>query len=78
MQKFVLYYESEQYSLSKNYVTVSLVSISWGFVLTMRKMELLIKNERTIYLLSDQGFCARRTFEVDFNSELTTPPRHTR
>ena len=60
----------------QNYVTVSLVFHILGFNLTMRnrQMELLIRNERTKYLSSDQGFCARNTFEANFNYKLTTPP----
>ena len=37
-------------------------------------MELLTRNERTGYLSSDQGFCARNAFEADFNYQL--PPSH--
>ncbi len=41
-------------------------------------MELLTRNERTGYLSSDQGFCARNTFEANFNYQLTIPPRYIR
>ncbi len=43
-------------------------------------MELLIINERAIYLLFAQGFCACRSFDANFNYKLTTlpPPAHIR
>ena len=46
-----------------------------GFNLTMRSRDkkLLIRNKRTRYLLSYQGFCARNTSEDNFSLMLTTP-----
>ena len=46
-----------------------------GFNLTMRSRDkkLLIRKERTRYLLSDQGCCVRNTSEDYFNFMLTTP-----
>ncbi len=45
-----------------------------GFNLTMRSRykKLLIRNERTRYLLSAQGFCVRNTSADHFNLILTT------